>query len=32
MKEKLRIWITEGDVDNSVPITGPMTWLVRLRD
>ena len=32
MKEKLRIWITEGDVDNSVPITGTMTWLTRLRD
>ena len=32
MKEQLRIWILEGDVDNSVPITGTMTWLTRLRD
>ena len=32
IKEKLRIWITEGDVDNSVPITGTMTWLGRLRN
>ena len=32
MKAGLRIWITEGDIDNSVPITGTMTWLTRLRD
>jgi carboxypeptidase C (cathepsin A) len=32
MKEQLRIWITEGDVDNSVPITGTIAWLTRLRD
>lgn len=32
MKEQLRIWITEGDVDNSVPITGTLAWLTRLRD
>lgn len=32
MKEKLRIWIYEGDVDNSVPITGTMRWIYRMRD
>jgi carboxypeptidase C (cathepsin A) len=32
IKTGLRIWITEGDVDNSVPITGTMTWLTRMKD
>lgn len=32
IKSGLRIWIFEGDVDNSVPITGTVTWLTRLRD
>jgi len=32
MKAGLRIWITEGDIDNSVPITGTMTWITRMRD
>lgn len=31
MKAGLRIWITEGDVDNSVPITGTMSWLNRMK-
>lgn len=31
IKAGLRIWITEGDVDNSVPITGTMTWLNRMK-
>lgn len=32
MKEGLRVWVTEGDLDNSVPITGTIRWLTRLRD
>jgi carboxypeptidase C (cathepsin A) len=32
IKSGLRIWITSGDVDNSVPITGTMTWLTRMKD
>jgi hypothetical protein len=32
MKEKLRIWILSGDVDNSVPVTGTVNWLTKLRD
>lgn len=32
IREGLRVWITSGDVDNSVPITGTMTWLSRLKD
>ena len=31
IREGLRIWIAEGDVDNSVPITGTMTWVTRMR-
>lgn len=32
IKAGLRVWITEGDIDNSVPITGTMTWLTRMKD
>lgn len=32
IKEGLRVWITSGDIDNSVPITGTMTWITRMRD
>lgn len=32
LSEGLRMWVFEGDVDNSVPITGTVTWLVRMRD
>ena len=32
IKEKLRVWVFEGDVDNSVPITGTYTWIQRLRE
>jgi serine carboxypeptidase-like clade 2 len=32
IQEGLRIWILSGDVDNSVPITGTMTWLTRMKN
>lgn len=32
IKAGLRIWITSGDVDNSVPITGTMHWIARMKD
>ena len=32
IRQRLRIWIFEGDVDNSVPITGTMTWFTRMKD
>lgn len=32
IKEGLRIWITEGDLDNSVPITGTIAWLSKLKE
>ncbi len=32
IREGLRIWVYSGDVDNSVPITGTMIWITRMRD
>ncbi len=32
MKEKLRVWVYSGDVDSSVPITGTMKWMIRMRE
>jgi hypothetical protein len=32
VQEGLRIWILSGDVDNSVPKTGIMRWLTRMKD
>lgn len=32
INQGLRVWVTSGDVDNSVPITGTLTWIPRLRD
>ena len=28
----MRVWVFEGDVDNSVPITGTYHWIQRLRE
>jgi len=32
IKEKLRVWVYSGDVDSSVPITGTMIWIKRMRE
>lgn len=31
-KAKLRVWIYEGDVDCSVPITGTTRWIIHLKE
>lgn len=32
IKENLRVWIYEGDVDCSVPITGTLMWITKLKE
>ena len=32
VKSGIRVWVFEGDVDNSVPITGTYRWVQRLRE